>query len=163
MKDYLVQTKNNYQYVDYKKQIIPAKNDMRTTYDYGHRYQYLNDRIGPPDVSIPDRCKTLGTHEMHYDYATESRKEFYFKANTIFDQRADRGMSCVKPQFVRTTQEKMFAHPPKAIDWARSNYQRDYVVPVQQYSEPVGESCTQYHAPAKSQNVIYAHAPGHYK
>lgn len=164
MKDYLVQTKNNYQYVDYNKQIIPIKNDMRTTYDFGHRYQYLNDRIGPPDVSIPDRCNIFATKEQHYDYVTESRKQFYFKANSTFDQRADRGMSCTKPQFVQTVEEKMFAHPPKAIDWAKSSYQRDFVQPVQQYSEPViRNSCTKYSSPAKSRDVIFAHSPGHYK
>lgn len=164
MKDQFVKTKNNYQYVDYNKQINPVKNDMRTTYDFGHRYQYLNDRIGPPDVSIPDRCNTLATQELHYDYTTETRKQFYFKANSTFVPRADRGIRCNKTQYVQTAEEKLFAHPPQAIDWAKSSYQRDYVQPVQQYVEPVlVDTCAKYRSPAKSQNVIYANSPGHYK
>lgn len=164
MKDYLVKTKNNYQYVDYHKQIIPIRNDMRTTYDFGHRYQYLNDQIDPPEVSIPDRCKLLSTKERHCKYESESRKEYYFKAPMTFDQRADRGMNCHRPQFQQTIEEKMFAHPPKAIDWAKSNYQRDFLIPVKQYSEPPPDnSCSKYNPPAKSSNVIFANSPGHYK
>lgn len=162
---FLIKTSNNYHYYDYNKQIIPFKNDMRTTYDFGHRNQIINDRIGPPNVSIADTCRVLAAKEINYAYSTETGRQFYAKAPSTFDQKAERAPALWRPQFAQSAEERIFRRPPKNIDRFHSQYQRDYTVPLAEVADgpaPTG-GLQPYSAPAASDQSIYAHRPGHYK
>lgn len=166
---FFIKTSNNYHYYDYNKQIIPIKNDMRTTYDFGHRNQVLNDRIGPPNVSIPDVCRVLAAKEINYAYSTETGRQYYAKAPSTFDQKAERAMAATRPHFAKSAEDRIFRRPPKNIDRFHSQYQRDYVVPLAEVAEGSAGSPTTnnglmpYRSPAASEQKIFAHQPGHYK
>ena len=162
MKDFLINNTNNYHYIDYDQQIIPIKNDVRTTYNFGHRNYIVNDIVAPPLPSIRDVCKVLGNREARYDYTTETRKQMTWKSPISYDQKADLAIPCKKPQFVQTAQEFIFRNPPKPIT-LKSGYSQDYNIKPQQYAETVKSNDIPYKSPARPHHNVYANKPGHYK
>lgn len=162
MTNYLVNTTNSYHYIDYNKQINPIKNDMRTTYDHGHRNYICNDSIAPPDNLTKNACRIIGNKEMRYDYLTENQNQFAWKLPVTHFQKADLAIPCYKPQFIQDAQEKTFRNPPKAIKHL-SSYNVDYKVQPAAFTEMPVLSKHIYKSPARSEDVIYSNQPGHYK
>lgn len=154
---------NNYNYIDYNKEINQIKNDYRTSYNFGHRNYLVNDCIGPPNKSIPEPCQLLAIKEARPSYATETSDQLTWKYPVSYDQKADLALPCHKPQFIQNCQERIFKNPPKPIK-NNSSYLLDYTYKPAQFCEKnVSTNQLPLTTPNRSEVVIYSNRPGHYK
>lgn len=162
---------NQFTNIDYNAPIPPQRQDMRTAYNFGHRYRHLNDRIGPPNVTVPNVCRALANSEVPpptTDYTSETRRQFHAKTLGTSDPCAERAMCSARPQFVRSTEERIFQRPPKAIAYgSRSQYGRDFTAPSNATTAPPPPpppSQASFGWPARDPLLtIRANVPGHYK
>lgn len=163
MKDaYLVKTTNKFNFVDYQTPINPIKNDMRTSYHFGHQNYLLNDLINPPTDAI-DACQVLGQKEARYDYLTETRRQFRWKTPVEHVAKANIAMSCKKLQFIQREQERTFQRPPNTIRTGTTTDRTYPTPPRESFCEkfiPIG---MKYRSPPASQDLVYCNQPGHAK
>lgn len=156
-------TANNFHYIDYKQPLSRSQNDMRTAYEFGHRYQILNDRIGPPSGPSTASCTTANAQPMRHPYVTESQQQYVFKAQPRA-QTAERAPTADRVRYVQTQQERIFRRAPKALASGRSQYQRDFEPVQRRFDSIIVPLCLPGDkAPAASQLPVQANRPGHHK
>lgn len=162
-------TANNFHYIDYKLPLTGNQNDMRSTYDFGHRHQILNDRIGPPDVSATDRCTTLNARQMRHPYVTETHQQYGAKSLAPTIETAERAPTADRVRYVQQQQERIFCSAPKPMAFGRSQYQRDFELlqangRQRRFDNVIVPLCLlANNRPAASELHVQANQPGHHK
>lgn len=158
-----VKTINKFNFIDYQKPLVPIKNDMRTSYFFGHRNYLLNEHIKPSAASNIDTCTVLANTTMRYDYRTEHRRQYRMKMPVEQVPKAKLPMSARKPQFVQTQQEKTFRQPPKPIVSTATN-DRTYPTPTADvFCERFIPTASIYRSPPASKDIVYCQQPGRSK